>query len=216
MSNSGLDEVTALTSLTGLSELALDRNTIAEIAGLAELTNLNVLDLAQNDIHRLRGGLAGVQSGSILLTGNPVYCPDIEEYEASKPDGVALIFDSACLTSSYGTDEDGDGLSTEIDNCPSVANPNQEDADRDRIGDVCDDDDDNDLILDDLDLCPLSADPDQVDTDGDGTGNVCDDDDDNDGVVDEKDAFPLDKNRTRTTHPARRGDHCCGWGQCGD
>jgi len=196
VSNSGLDEVTALASLTGLSELALDRNTIAEIAGLAGLTNLSVLDLAQNDIHRLRGGLAGVQSGSILLTGNPVYCPDIEEYETSKPDGVTLIFDSACLTSSYGTDEDGDGLSTEIDNCPSVANPNQEDADRDRIGDVCDDDDDNDLILDDLDLCPLSADPDQVDTDGDGIGNVCDDDDDNDGVIDEKDAFPLDKNRT--------------------
>ena len=196
VSNSGLVEVTALTSLTDLSELALDRNSISEIGGLAGLTNLSVLDLTQNDIHRLRGGLAGVQSGSILLTGNPVYCPDIDEYETSKPDGVALIFDSACLTSSYGTDEDGDGLSTEIDNCPSVANPNQEDADRDRIGDVCDDDDDNDLILDDLDLCPLSADPDQLDTDGDGFGNVCDDDDDNDGVVDEKDAFPLDKNRT--------------------
>ena len=130
--------------------------------------------------------------------------PDIEEYEASKPDGVALIFDSACLTSSYGTDEDGDGLSTEIDNCPSVANPNQEDADRDRIGDVYDDDDDNDLILDDLDLCPLSADPDQVDTDGDGIGNVCDDDDDNDGVVMRRTRSLSIRIERRTTHPASK------------
>jgi Putative metal-binding motif len=35
-------------------------------------------------------------------------------------------------------DPDGDGVPHSIDNCPSVANPTQEDADADDIGDACD------------------------------------------------------------------------------
>ena len=35
-------------------------------------------------------------------------------------------------------DTDGDGVSNNEDNCPDVANPNQEDADEDGVGDVCD------------------------------------------------------------------------------
>lgn len=35
-------------------------------------------------------------------------------------------------------DEDGDGVPDSEDNCPSAANPNQEDVDLDDIGDVCD------------------------------------------------------------------------------
>ncbi len=37
-----------------------------------------------------------------------------------------------------GTDPDGDGILSEVDNCPTVANPGQEDADADGAGDVCD------------------------------------------------------------------------------
>ncbi len=55
-------------------------------------------------------------------------------------------------------DDDGDGVSNDVDNCPKISNPEQEDMDADDIGDVCDD-------------C--------IDSDGDGYGdpealnNVC-------------------------------------------
>ena len=55
------------------------------------------------------------------------------------------------------------------DKCPNMNSRNQEDSDRDGIGDVCDN-------------CIFMFNPDQIDMDGDGLGDVCDNDIDGDGL----------------------------------
>jgi hemolysin type calcium-binding protein/thrombospondin type 3 repeat protein len=77
------------------------------------------------------------------------------------------------------TDTDGDGVNDDADNCPAIANPGQEDADGDDIGDVCEGDSDGDGVHDDNgpgdnDNCDSDPNPNQADSDGDGVGNVCD------------------------------------------
>ncbi len=109
-------------------------------------------------------------------------------------------------------DTDSDGICDELDNCPSVANPDQIDSDSDGVGDLCDDDD-SDGIIDINDNCPgvwntdqLDSDEDdlgdlcdncpfvsnyyQTDLDHDGEGDACDDDDDDDTYDDVDDNCP--------------------------
>ena len=70
-------------------------------------------------------------------------------------------------------DTDGDGILDVHDNCPLVANPEQEDADSDSVGTACDN-------------CPHTYNPHQADADADGSGDVCDlcTDTDDDGYGD--------------------------------
>ncbi|MDM8007792.1 MAG: thrombospondin type 3 repeat-containing protein [Phycisphaerae bacterium] len=115
-----------------------------------------------------------------------------------------------------GNDWDFDGLTGRQDNCPRVANPLQEDADADKIGDVCDNcpaiantdqtDADGDLVGDVCDNCPAVANTDQTDTDGDLVGDGCDNcvntanpdqvDTDSDGAGDVCDLCPDDPTKT--------------------
>ena len=50
----------------------------------------------------------------------------------------------------------GDGVADEQDSCPTVANSDDRDTDRDGSGDACDPDENNDRRLDDEDRCPLA------------------------------------------------------------
>ncbi len=59
-----------------------------------------------------------------------------------------------------GTDTDGDGVPDNIDNCPTVRNPDQADSDGDGIGDACDN-------------CPTVYNPNQTDSNHDGCGDAC-------------------------------------------
>ncbi len=107
------------------------------------------------------------------------------------------------------SDVDNDGIPDSSDNCPSIANSSQNDADGDGDGNACDDDDDNDSVLDGNDNCRLISNPSQNDADGDGDGNACDDDDDNDSVLDTDDNCPLNSNPSQNdTDGDGDGDSC--------
>lgn len=60
-------------------------------------------------------------------------------------------------------DTDGDGVTDDKDNCPTVQNPNQHDEDADGLGDACD-------------LCPATPGSNNADADADDIGDVCDPD----------------------------------------
>lgn len=90
-------------------------------------------------------------------------------------------------------DADGDGVVTDTDNCPDVANADQADADSDGIGDACDavnDDADADGVGDSIDNCPAVANADQADLDSDDVGDACDTDTDGDTVENGTDNCP--------------------------
>ena len=78
-----------------------------------------------------------------------------------------------------GADDDGDGALNTADNCPTIANANQADADRDGAGDACDSkpngpDVDGDGVGELVDNCGAVANQSQADRDKNGRGDLCD------------------------------------------
>jgi C1A family cysteine protease len=78
-------------------------------------------------------------------------------------------------------DSDGDGIPDILDNCPSIANPGQEDTEKrlscvqaDINSQACVPVPDPDGVGDACDNCPSAYNPDQKDSDKDGIGDACD------------------------------------------
>lgn len=90
-------------------------------------------------------------------------------------DGLSGAFGTVELSWFY-LDSDGDGVIDPLDNCPTVANPDQADFDGDGLGDVCDPDDDNDGMPDDWEIAhglnPFDLSDAAADPDGDGATNL--------------------------------------------
>ncbi|MDO8614942.1 MAG: thrombospondin type 3 repeat-containing protein [Dehalococcoidia bacterium] len=105
-------------------------------------------------------------------------------------------------------DSDGDGISNTCDNCPSVSNASQADADADGVGDACDTDIDNDGVLNAADNCPSVANPGQEDVNANGLGDACEDAD-LDGILDGLDNCPSVANANQADNEGDgRGDPC--------
>jgi hypothetical protein len=96
-----------------------------------------------------------------------------------------------CLLEPGDPDLDADGVPDVCDNCIAVANPDQEDCNRDGEGDACESDVDSDGVPDACDNCAIVANADQADTDVDGAGDVCDTCTDSDRDTFGDPGFPL-------------------------
>lgn len=93
------------------------------------------------------------------------------------PYGSSIIASGVIDQGSFAptSDQDGDGIADEVDNCPAIANTDQVNSDgADDGGDACDNDDDNDGVPDDNpDNCRTIPNSDQTDSNGDGCGDAC-------------------------------------------
>jgi rhodanese-related sulfurtransferase len=95
-------------------------------------------------------------------------------------------------------DTDGDGTNNDLDNCPAILNPGQDDADSDDIGNVCDN-------------CVNDYNPLQIDCDNDGVGDICDEhtiDTDGDKVDDNCDNCPDNNNVNQCDSYPPQGNEC--------
>ena len=109
---------------------------------------------------------------------NALFLPPLGTFLGLNPRSASIVADA-----------DLDLIADNLDNCPSTANPGQEDGDSDGVGDACDN-------------CIAVANADQRNTDGDADayGNICDGDLNNDNATDFFD-FGLFQNAYGATAP---------------
>ena len=121
-----------------------------------------------------------VPSGKEIYIGADSFFPYNSLFFAGVIDEVALYSRALSLAEVQNHyDSDNDAVLNYYDNCPTVANPTQADADGDGVGDACESstttptDTDGDGVADPTDNCPTVANPTQADADGNGVGDAC-------------------------------------------
>ena len=147
----------------------------------AQPLKINELLLSQTDAESsVERGLRFLAqpNTSYIIYQNPdrsVGVPRVESGNLSNDKDVLLLSKVPLQVNSRFTpsDRDGDGVPDKLDNCVSLANPDQKDIDSNGRGDVCDDWD-RDGVLNSNDNCPSIPNSSKMDTDGDGIGDVCD------------------------------------------
>jgi cysteine-rich repeat protein len=117
--------------------------------------------------------------GTCVGDYQPICGNGIVEVDEECDDGNSVSGDG-CSDSCILEDNDGDGIIDNVDNCPTIANPNQHDSDGDGYGDACDN-------------CP--NDPNKIEPGVCGCG-VADTDSDSDGTLDCNDQCPYDPSKT--------------------
>jgi hypothetical protein len=136
---------------------------------------------------------------------DPLIHPEASELCDDKDNDCDLLtdegfsnLDNDAQADCVDSDDDGDDVPDGVDNCPKIANPDQEDADDDTVGDLCDSDFDGDGIPDSIDNCIGLANASQANVDNDGFGDACDEDQDNDGEPNGTDNCPLVANQDQS------------------
>ncbi len=124
--------------------------------------------------------LASEQTLYLTGTTNSINYPDLFQIPSARGTG----YDVFATQIAPFFDTDGDGVSDASDNCISIANPSQANADLDAFGDACDlcTDTDGDGFGNPgfaantcpTDNCPTTANASQANADGDALGDACD------------------------------------------
>ena len=131
----------------------------------------------------------------------------LEPYD---PETMDYIEPAIIIRKRRAPDSDGDRVPNHLDNCRTVVNADQSDADSDGIGDACEiPDTDGDGRIDTLDNCSAVRNPDQADQDGDAVGDACDTDRDGDGIANRADTCAVVPNPDQADADGDRiGDVC--------